>query len=557
MIMLVAAGPALAQSAGPAELLDPSSATPGVSSTTEAPALEASAESAVAIDQLTLGDDLIGAIGWRPLGNRRGELVLSTGTDATHHAAARASDTLGSVGIELTGTWITSDVVAEQSAASARIEHATESDRARIHAGYGTTHVGLTRQSFVTEGSAATYGVAWTAWRSAGRLELEADGEQTALRDDHSAGTLELDGSRHRAHAGFTSRRVSMLELDHAFAADVDVVQASGTSEGAIDDGHMATHMQTPPRAKRGRHRFLSAYIHDTVRVIQSLDVHGGFVFEHWSWLSNMPPLSTRDAGDPMDLDSHDMITELLMGPRFGASYRVAPTLSLDATAYRHLRAPAWQQLMRPVQNGDVWTVPGELRAETVTGGQVGPTLSRGRLDARAVVYWNEVDAPITAVTVADTLHATTNLGHARETGVAASASWRPAKPLLAGIDYTFSRARVTDAGDVPQLAGTQLAHTPRHRAALRVAYDRPRCVTLSGAVRYVGSRYEDDRNTIVAPPFAVVDAMAARKLTRGLAGFVSIENVLDRRYVAHVAGIDTIGAPRLVQVGVRLDSGR
>ena len=60
-----------------------------------------------------------------------------------------------------------------------------------------------------------------------------------------------------------------------------------------------------------------------------------------------------------------------------------------------------------------------------------------------------------------------------------------------------------------------------------------------------------------VAQPFTVVDASAARKLTHGLAGFVSVENVFDRRYVAQQAGVDTIGAPRLVQVGVRLDSAR
>jgi len=98
---------------------------------------------------------------------------------------------------------------------------------------------------------------------------------------------------------------------------------------------------------------------------------------------------------------------------------------------------------------------------------------------------------------------------------------------------------------------------TPRHRASALVAFDDPRIVTLTGAVHYVASRYEDDRNTIVAKPFATVDAMATRKLVRGLAGFVSVENIFDRRYVTQLGGVDTIGAPRLVQVGLRLDSAR
>ena len=40
-------------------------------------------------------------------------------------------------------------------------------------------------------------------------------------------------------------------------------------------------------------------------------------------------------------------------------------------------------------------------------------------------------------------------------------------------------------------------------------------------------------------------------------AGFITVENLFDRRYVTNQVGIDTIGAPRLVQVGLRLDSAR
>jgi iron complex outermembrane recepter protein len=543
MIMLVAAGHAHAQS-------ESQDASTRAATETAAPEAPAPSRSSAPIDELTLSDDLIAAAGWRPIGERRGEVSVSTGTHATHHGAARATDTLGGVGVELTGTMLTSDVLGTRTAAGARIEHATESDRARIHAGYADEHLGLTRQSFTTDLRVATYGAAWTAWRSAGRFELQAYGEQADLRDTRTAATLELDGESNAAHAGFTSRRVQALGVDHEFAGGFNVMQATGTSRD-IDDGDMLTQMQTLQRSKRGRHRFLTAYIHDTIRVIESLDVHGGFVFEHWSWLTNIPPLGAQDATEAnMDPDTADVIHELF-GPRLGAVYRVAPTVALEARAYRKLRTPTWNQLMRPVQNGAVLTAArNDLHAETITGAQIGPSLSRGSLEARAVVYWNEIAAPIESVTVTDTLRETTNLGHARDTGVEAAASWRIAKPVLATASYTFANARVTDGGTYASLAGKQLAQTPRHRATALLAYDDPRLITLTGAVRYVDRRYEDDRNTIVARPFTVVDAMAVRKLTHGLAGFASIENVLDRRYVAQ----DTIGAPRLVQVGVRLD---
>jgi outer membrane receptor protein involved in Fe transport len=285
--------------------------------------------------------------------------------------------------------------------------------------------------------------------------------------------------------------------------------------------------------------------------------VHGGYVFEHWRWLTNITPIYAPDFGEGMDTGATEEISALLTGPSFGALYRVAPELSLEATAYRRMRIPSWQQLMRPIQNGDVLTVAADrINAETITGGQIGPAFGNGTLEARAVAYWNDVASPITAVTLSNTVRQTTNLGHARETGVEAAASWRMAKPWLAGVSYTYANARVTEAADA-QLVGKQLAQTPRHRATALVAFDQPKLVTLTTAVRYVAGRYEDALNTIAVKPFTVVDAMATRKLVRGLAGFVAVENLFDRRYVANLAGVDTIGAPRLVQVGVRLDSAR
>jgi outer membrane receptor protein involved in Fe transport len=556
MIIAVASGTAHAQAPELTADAPGSGGEPSVrasSGTVAAPAPEP-----VSIDELTVSDDLLAATGFRPIGTRRGELLVATGTDATHHGAARVSDTVGGAGIELTGTMLSSDVLGARNAASARIEHSTERDRARLRASYEGEHVGLTRQSFVTDTRDATYGAAWTAWRSVGRFELETFGEQATLHDTRATAALELDGSLHGVHAGFGSRRVQALDVDHEFAGGIDLMQASGINQTDLDDGDMLTHMQALHRTKRGRHRFLSAYIHDTVRVIESLDVHAGFVFEHWSWLTSIPPLGSQDAVDSgMDVDAADVISELF-GPRFGAVYRVAPSVAFEATAYRKLRTPTWHQLMRPIQNGDIVTdASDELHAETITGGQVGPSLSRGKASARAVVYWNEIASPIANVTVSDTQRATTNLGHARETGLEAAASWRLAAPVLAGASYTFAHARVTNGGNYAQLAGKQLAQTPRHRATALLAYDEPRLVTLTGAVRYLDRRFEDDRNTIVAAPVAVVDASAARKLTHGLAGFVSVENVFDRRYVTNQAGVDTVGAPRLVQVGVRLDSAR
>ncbi|HEY5949031.1 MAG TPA: TonB-dependent receptor [Kofleriaceae bacterium] len=555
--MMVAAGYAHAQSQSAPEAGEvPTQARASTDSTAESSAPEAPA-SPIAIDQLTLSDDMLAAVGVRPIENHRVEALVSSGTDSTHHAAVRATDTLAGAGVELTGTAFRSDVLGDRTAAGARIEHAGEHDVLRANASYGLDHVGLVRQSFTTDTSTAAYRAAWTGWRAANRFELQAYGEHTSLRDVRSAAALDLDGDLYGAHAGLASRRVQAFGLDHEFGGDIDITQATGMSTQSDGDPALQN-MTTLRRTKHARKRFLSAYIHDTIRVIESLDVRGGFVFEQWAWLTNINSIYGPDPSENMDNDGPDAIRDLLMGPRVGAIYRASPEVALEAQAYRQLRTPTWQQLMRPIQNGNVLTTADDrLHAATISGAELGPVLTMRSVEARAKLYWNEIASPIATVGVADDTRAITNLDHARETGVQAAATWRVAKPVLAGVDYTFTNARITEASAYPQLAGKQLVQTPRHRATALLAYDAPKLATLTGAVRYVDRRFEDDRNTIVAKPFAVVDAMAARKLTHGLAGFVGIENLFDRRYVANQAGVDTFGAPRLVQVGLRLDSAR
>ncbi len=505
---------------------------------------------------LSLADDLLVAIGGRPIEGRRIETLVATGSDATHQAALRATDRFGSLHFELTGGLFSSDVLAGQSDAAARIEHHGERDVIRTYGSYATGHAPATLRTFTTDSDAASYGASWSGWRSAGRFELEATGEHLDLRDERSASALDLATTRYTARAELTSNRILSLGLDHELGAGISIVRASGVAGEGDFDPAMPTQVPALHQNRRGNHRFLSAYLHDTIRVIESLDISGGFVFEQWRWLSTMQPLSQLDEME-MDLEAPEVIGSLI-GPQLHAMYRITPKLGLTAHAYRRLRTPSWQQLMRPVEDGGVRTIPNrDLRSATVTGAEVGSVISTDSIEAHATAYWREVDDPLADVTVDEALRETTNLDHARELGISATASWRIAKPWLAGISYTFTNARVTEAESLPYLAGKQLAQTPRHRATAMVAFDDPRILTVTGVVRYVGQRFEDDRNTAVAEPFAVIDAMATRRITHGLAGFIAVENLLDRRYVEHLAGFDQLGAPRIVHVGLRLDSAR
>jgi hypothetical protein len=53
------------------------------------------------------------------------------------------------------------------------------------------------------------------------------------------------------------------------------------------------------------------------------------------------------------------------------------------------------------------------------------------------------------------------------------------------------------------------------------------------------------------------VQFLAQRRLGRGFSGLVAVENLLDKEYLAGFTPEPVIGAPRLVRVGLKWESGR
>jgi outer membrane receptor protein involved in Fe transport len=461
----------------------------------------------------TSADDLLLATGLRPIGTRRLEALAQTGT-TTQSASLRASTTHAGMGFELTGGFDTSDYRIDDTATDAR---------------------------------AARFGGRVTR----GKLSAELFGQSTRLHEDlASAAGVAVGTSTVGARLGYRSGRLRTVGIEHEFAAGLGYVRASGSTSD--DDALDTNHMSAPLRATKGEHRFLDAYLRDTVRVIESLDVSTGFVVDKWSYLNGTTGLR-YGVFDEMELE-YPEVNEIEFEPQLGALYRVDDHLALAARVGRDHRAPSLGELYRPILGGDAATAANPaLVPEAIWSAEVGPQITAGAIEARTYVYRNEVDRPIASIELPDGTRQRTNLGHGTLTGLVTEASWRPAKAWLATVDYTFAASKLTDAG----LAGNRLAHTPRNRAIATLTYDNPRIATLTGAVRYVGRRYADAANTASLGAYALVDAMAVRRIHGGLAGFVAVENLLDRRYLAGPASLETFGAPRTLHLGLRLDTAR
>ena len=244
------------------------------------------------------------------------------------------------------------------------------------------------------------------------------------------------------------------------------------------------------------------------------------------------------------------------VSPRFGLRLRPTGFLTLRASAYQSFRAPTLNELYRPFQVGTVRTDANEnLGPETLRGAEAGVEVVPARdWRVRATGFLNLLDDPVTNVTLAPDRQQRQNLGQARIRGAELEARGRLHPDWSATASCTFVDARVTEAGTQPQLLGKQLLQDPRFRAAVSLAFEDARFLTVRGQLRYLGRQFEDDRNEVPLAGYLVVDLFLSRRVSEALDLFLAVENLLDRTYlVGRQGGIDSLGQPLFVHGGVRL----
>jgi len=89
----------------------------------------------------------------------------------------------------------------------------------------------------------------------------------------------------------------------------------------------------------------------------------------------------------------------------------------------------------------------------------------------------------------------------------------------------------------------------PRNQGSFGITFDGPVAVLLQG--RWAGEQFDDDLNQLPLPGYFVADLSLRRPFGDRLAVFLSAENLFDRKVVTGRTPVETLGNPRLVQVGV------
>ena len=275
---------------------------------------------------------------------------------------------------------------------------------------------------------------------------------------------------------------------------------------------------------------------------------------------SNFDARQFSSTAAPVQLPS---FSETVFDPRLGLVRRLTPWLSLNASGFRAYRAPTENELYRTGQVAQQVTNPNpNLRSERATGWETGfqGDFRRYGSSLRASYFWTQVNRPITALTLSvtptSTLLQRENLGQIESRGVSLDYAMQPASWINVEGGYQFADATVTKFAPEPQLVGNWIPQVARNMATAQVRLMRPSLGVLNLQGRMSGRQFDDDANNYLLHSYFRLDVSAEHNFGRHVVAFAAGENLFDRSIEVGKTPLTTLGTPRLVRVGLRLNFG-
>lgn len=383
---------------------------------------------------------------------------------------------------------------------------------------------------------------------SRGNLHLEVRGYASEQEYDQTFSAVGAGRNSERlvrvqhvpaSSRGGTLRASLPVGARSLIAAGADILRVEGVSE--------EVNPNFPASASRngGTQSIVGLWIHDTLqlspRTVATLAVRGDF------WTNRQTA-----GGDGRRSDE-------AISPRLSVVHNVSDAWTLSGSAYRSFRAPTLNELYRGFRVGNVVTQPnGELGAERLTGVELG-ALYRPRADLRirAVLYDMRVDDPVANVTLSVSpeliQRQRQNLGATRTRGLELDLE-RRMRDWSFGAGLLIAEPRVIDDGGVEDLEGRAVPQIPEHQVTGHFAWAPAGRWNVGLQARWTGRQYEDDRNTMVLGDYALVDAFASYQLTAVSSLFVAAENLFDEEYEIGRTPVVTLGQPRTVRAGLRIE---
>ncbi len=264
---------------------------------------------------------------------------------------------------------------------------------------------------------------------------------------------------------------------------------------------------------------------------------------------------TARDAGGALVSETlAEDRSDWTLSWRGGAAYTVSDTLRMRGAAYRGLRLPTLNELLRPFVVFPVVTqANAELENEILEGIEAGVDFSLAPgIELSLTAFDNRVEGAIANVTLAPNLRQRQNLPAIDARGLEFGI-----KAQLGRFSYdgtlAYTDAQVDGRGTSSPLDGNRPPQTPRWAAAATAAWSPADNWLASLTLRHIGAQFESDQETDRLAPATTLGAFFAAPLAGAFSLVVRAENITGETIVTRNSGgtID-LGVPRTFWAGVR-----
>ncbi|MBP7475011.1 MAG: TonB-dependent receptor [Pyrinomonadaceae bacterium] len=354
------------------------------------------------------------------------------------------------------------------------------------------------------------------------------------------------------------SASVSKVFADHQLIGGIDLKNVRGSSDEIAYTNGIPTSLVGPG----GRQTTVGAFIQDFVRIGSKLVIAGSLRTDHWSNYDAFNATRVLSTGITTVTSFPDR-EESSFSPKISALFHLNDRFSLYANASRSFRSPTLNELYRSFRVGNVLTLANEnLRAERAKNVEGGISFGEKRTFVRADVFWTEIDAPISNVTLNTTPTLITrqrqnSAGTSRSAGIEIEGE-TSFRYFSVSAGYLYVDAIVKSdlpgailVGSTSTSGKLNIPQVPRHQFTFQTTYTRSKwTVAIQG--RASSSQFDDDQNLFRLEPYAQIDLYVSREIKEGIKVYAAVENVFSSSYSIGKTPIRTVSSPTNLRIGIR-----
>ena len=295
-------------------------------------------------------------------------------------------------------------------------------------------------------------------------------------------------------------------------------------------------------------------------------------------WISQTPTsYNAGSSGTPIYGNVPNQ-SKTLFSPTLGLLYKMNKDWDLRSAAYQAFHAPGMNNTLRSYGSGTGYSFANpNLTPETMTGYEVGTDYRWKGGFAQLTAFNNYVQNAIVSYKIGTSQQALANSLCATvgsPSGCATNSSYYTNNQSLLsqGIEfqfhhdinshwatdanYAFTSTKLTWTATTDPV-GKQVAGVPQNIMGGGLTYYPVPQASLTATIRYVGSSWLDNNNTLPVASYAVVGLRANYEVTKNASVFASAVNLFNRQYITFGTGSSsssyTIGQPQSINVGARI----